>query len=102
MTRLDRYMPFVDVPLLLHRAPALLEMDTEQLVRRVARMKVSTLRGGDVGRLLSLAPSLLLATEADMVGTLFAHSVIQYPHTLAASFSPALHWSPSLHGSSPI
>ena len=62
VTRLDRYVPFVDVPMLLHRAPALLELDAEEVVRRVVRMK-RLLRGGDVGRLLGLAPSLLLAPE---------------------------------------
>jgi hypothetical protein len=33
---LDRYMPFVDAPMLLHRAPALLEMTPEELARRDA------------------------------------------------------------------
>ena len=47
VTRLDRYMPFVDAPMLLHRAPALLELPSEELVRRVARMKM-TLRAGPV------------------------------------------------------
>ncbi len=36
---LDRVVPFVDAPLLLHRAPELLEMDTEELVRRLVKMK---------------------------------------------------------------
>ena len=64
VTRLDRYMPFVDAPMLLHRSPALLELSSEELVRRAARVKM-TLRGGDAGRVLGLAPSLLLATEEE-------------------------------------
>ena len=65
VVRLDRYVPFVDAPMLLHRAPKLLESDAETLVRRIARLK-NTLRGGDVGQLLGLAPTLLLAEEEEM------------------------------------
>jgi len=61
VTRLDRYVPFIDVPMLLHRAPPLLEVDTTTLVRRVAGLKTA-LRGGDLGAVLGLAPGLLLAT----------------------------------------
>ena len=32
VVRLDRYVPFVDAPMLLHRAPKLLESDAETLV----------------------------------------------------------------------
>lgn len=65
VVRLDRYVPFVDAPMLLHRAPKLLESDAETLVRRIARLK-NTLRGGDVGQLLGLAPTLLLAEEEEV------------------------------------
>jgi hypothetical protein len=65
VVRLDRYVPFVDAPMLLHRAPRLLESDAETIVRRIARLK-NTLRGGDVGQLLGLAPTLLLAEEEEM------------------------------------
>lgn len=61
VTRLDRYVPFIDVPMLLHRAPPLLEVDTTTLVRRVAGLKTA-LSGGDLGAVLGLAPQLLLAT----------------------------------------
>ena len=57
---LDSYCPFIDAPMLLHRAPVLLEMDTTRLVREIVKMK-TILPGGDVGRLLELAPGLLLA-----------------------------------------
>jgi hypothetical protein len=73
VVRLDRYMPFVDAPMLLHRAPPLLELRSEELVRRVARMKM-TLRGGDIGRLLVLAPSLLLATEDELQAAVGLHN----------------------------
>ena len=36
---LDRVAPFVDSPMLLHRAPELLEYPTEEIVRRLVRMK---------------------------------------------------------------
>ena len=64
VTRLDRYVPFIDVPMLLHRAPPLLEIDTETLVRRVAGLKLA-LRGGDLGAVLGLAPGLLLASAVE-------------------------------------
>ena len=64
VTRLDRYVPFIDVPMLLHRAPPLLEVDTETLVRRAAGLKLA-LRGGDLGAVLGLAPGLLLASAAE-------------------------------------
>ena len=64
VTRLDRYVPFIDVPMLLHRAPPLLEVDTETLVRRVAGLKLA-LRGGDLGAVLGLAPGLLLASAVE-------------------------------------
>ena len=64
VTRLDRYVPFIDVPMLLHRAPPLLEVDTETLVRRVAGLKLA-LRGGDLGAILGLAPGLLLASAVE-------------------------------------
>ena len=59
--RLDRFVPFVDVPMLMHRSPPLLEMDTTTLVRRVASLKAA-LRGGDLGQVLGQAPGLLLAS----------------------------------------
>jgi hypothetical protein len=43
-------------------------------VRRVARFK-ATLRGGDVGRLLGLAPALLLAPEAQVQAAVAAVAV---------------------------
>ncbi len=65
--RLDRYAPFVDAPMLLHRAPALLERDAEAIVRDLAWMKrPDVLGGGDVARLCELAPGLLLATREEI------------------------------------
>ena len=60
VTRLDKFMPFVDAPMLLHRAPRLLELETVALVRAIVRMK-HILPGGDIGRILELAPELPLA-----------------------------------------
>ncbi len=62
---LDRYMPFIDAPMLLHREPALFELAAEAVVRRAVAVR-AVLRGGDVGRVLGLAPSLLLADEDDV------------------------------------
>ena len=62
VTRLDKFLPFVDAPMLLHRAPRLLELETTALVRAIVRMK-HALPGGDIGRLLELAPELLLAGD---------------------------------------
>ena len=45
----------VDAPMLLHRAPRLLELETVALVRAIVRMK-HILPGGDIGRILELAP----------------------------------------------
>ena len=62
VVRLDKFLPFVDAPMLLHRAPSLLELDTVDLVRAIVRMK-HVMPGGDIGRVLELAPELLLAKE---------------------------------------
>ena len=56
---LDRVVPFVDAPLLLHRAPELLEMDTEELVRRLVKMKWLFPKR-DVGFLATQTPELLM------------------------------------------
>jgi len=56
---LDRVVPFVDAPLLLHRAPELLEMDTEELVRRLAKMKWLFPKQ-DVGFVATQTPELLM------------------------------------------
>ena len=62
VVRLDKFLPFVDAPMLLHRAPMLLERETVDLVRAIVRMK-HVMPGGDIGRVLELAPELLLAKE---------------------------------------
>jgi hypothetical protein len=62
VVRLDKFLPFVDAPMLLHRAPSLLELETVDLVRAIVRMK-HVMPGGDIGRVLELAPELLLAKE---------------------------------------
>ena len=62
VVRLDKFLPFVDAPMLLHRAPRLLELETVALVRAIVRMK-HALPGGDIGRVLELAPELLLAGD---------------------------------------
>jgi len=67
VTRLDKFMPFVDAPMLLHRAPRLLELETVALVRAIVRMK-HILPGGDIGRILELAPELLLAGDEAFAG----------------------------------
>jgi len=67
VTRLDKFLPFVDAPMLLHRAPRLLELDTVALVRAIVRMK-RILPGGDIGRVLELAPELLLAGDEAFAG----------------------------------
>lgn len=56
---LDRVVPFVDAPLLLHRAPELLEMETEELVRRLAKMKWLFPKQ-DVGFVATQTPELLM------------------------------------------
>lgn len=55
---LDRVAPFVDSPLLLHRAPELLAMETEEIVRRLVKMKDVIPR--DVGFVATQTPALLL------------------------------------------
>ena len=67
VVRLDKFLPFVDAPMLLHRAPSLLELDTVDLVRAIVRMK-HVMPGGDIGRVLELAPELLLAKEEAFAG----------------------------------
>ena len=67
VVRLDKFLPFVDAPMLLHRAPSLLELDTVDLVRAIVRMK-HVMPGGDIGRVLELAPELLLAKEDAFAG----------------------------------
>ena len=67
VTRLDKFLPFVDAPMLLHRAPRLLELETVALVRAIVRMK-HILPGGDIGRILELAPELLLAGDEAFAG----------------------------------
>ena len=71
VVRLDLFLPFIDSPMLLHRAPQLLEMDTLELVTGIVKMK-GVLPGGDIGRLLELAPELLLCStetlEASVTG----------------------------------
>ena len=67
VTRLDKFLPFVDAPMLLHRAPRLLELETVALVRAIVRMK-RVLPGGDIGRVLELAPELLLAGDEAFAG----------------------------------
>jgi hypothetical protein len=62
VVRLDKFLPFVDAPMLLHRAPSLLELDTVDLVKGIVRMK-HVMPGGDIGRVLELAPELLLSKE---------------------------------------
>lgn len=62
VVRLDKFLPFVDAPMLLHRAPSLLELETVDLVRAIVRIK-HVMPGGDIGRVLELAPELLLAKE---------------------------------------
>ena len=56
---LDRVAPFVDSPMLLHRAPELLEYPTEEIVRRLVRMKF-LFAAVDVGFVATQTPSLLL------------------------------------------
>jgi hypothetical protein len=67
VVRLDKFLPFVDAPMLLHRAPMLLELETVDLVRAIVRMK-HVMPGGDIGRVLELAPELLLAKEDAFAG----------------------------------
>lgn len=67
VVRLDKFLPFVDAPMLLHRAPSLLELETVDLVRAIVRMK-HVMPGGDIGRVLELAPELLLAKEEAFAG----------------------------------
>ena len=67
VVRLDKFLPFVDAPMLLHRAPSLLELETVDLVRAIVRMK-HVMPGGDIGRVLELAPELLLANEEAFAG----------------------------------
>lgn len=59
---LDRVAPFVDSPMLLHRAPELLEYPTEEIVRRLVRMKFlfASFYSVDVGFVATQTPSLLL------------------------------------------
>jgi hypothetical protein len=67
VVRLDKFLPFVDAPMLLHRAPSLLELETVDLVKGIVRMK-HVMPGGDIGRVLELAPELLLAKEEAFAG----------------------------------
>lgn len=55
---LDRVAPFVDSPLLLHRAPELLAMPTGEIVRRLVKMRDVIPR--DVGFVATQMPALLL------------------------------------------
>ena len=58
--KLDELAPFIDSPLLLHREPLLLAIETEELIRRMVRLRRVFPRG-DLGHACTGAPALLLA-----------------------------------------
>lgn len=58
--KLDELAPFIDSPLLLHREPLLLAIETEELIRRLVRLRRIFPRG-DLGHACTGAPALLLA-----------------------------------------
>lgn len=61
----DKFVPFLDVPMVMHREPLLFEQDTQELVRRIACLR-ETLAAADVSGLLSSCPSLLLAAPGTL------------------------------------
>lgn len=63
--RLDAVAPFVDAPLLLHGAPELLAFDTDEIVRRLVKMK-EVFPSGDVGFVCTGTPELLLIEPASL------------------------------------
>lgn len=63
--RLDAVAPFVDAPLLLHGAPELLALDTDEIVRRLVKMK-EVFPSGDVGFVCTGTPELLLIEPASL------------------------------------
>ena len=63
--RLDEVAPFLDAPLLLHGAPELLAYDTDEIVRRLVKMK-EVFPSGDVGFVCTGTPELLLIEPASL------------------------------------
>ena len=63
--RLDVFAPFLDAPLLLHGAPELLAFDTDEIVRRLVKMK-EVFPSGDVGFVCTGTPELLLIEPASL------------------------------------
>ena len=63
--RLDDVAPFLDAPLLLHGAPELLAFDTDEIVRRLVKMK-EVFPSGDVGFVCTGTPELLLIEPASL------------------------------------
>ena len=56
---LDRVFPFLDVPLFMHKEPRLFEVDTNELIMRVAKCR-DVFRSGSVAHAVTLAPGILL------------------------------------------
>ena len=56
---LDRVFPFLDVPLFMHKEPRLFEVDTNELIMRVAKCR-DVFRSGSVAHVVTLAPGILL------------------------------------------
>ena len=62
---LDRVFPFLDVPLFMHKDPRLFEVDTNELIVRIAKCR-DVFRSGSVSHVVTLAPGILLEDLQDV------------------------------------
>lgn len=68
---LDRVFPFLDVPLFIHKEPRLFEVDTNELIIRVAKCR-DVFRSGSVAHVVTLAPGILLEDLEEVKEALYS------------------------------
>ena len=68
---LDRVFPFLDVPLFMHKEPRLFEVDTNELIMRVAKCR-DVFRSGSVAHAVTLAPGILLEDLEEVKEALYS------------------------------
>ena len=62
---LDRVFPFLDVPLFMHKDPRLFEVETNELIVRIAKCR-DVFKSGSVSHVVTLAPGILLEDFEDV------------------------------------